>query len=57
MFEYDLCVYVLIVLGFFSSFRDTVTSIQESLVRATYVAKSGNPDPQNVTDWVNISCK
>lgn len=35
--------------------REAVTSLQESLVTATHVAKSGNPDPLMLTDWVNIS--
>uniref|UniRef100_A0A3Q3XIK7 Uncharacterized protein n=1 Tax=Mola mola TaxID=94237 RepID=A0A3Q3XIK7_MOLML len=34
---------------------DTVASLQEALTTATYVAKSGNPDPLSITDWVNIS--
>uniref|UniRef100_A0A3Q3X4T2 Uncharacterized protein n=1 Tax=Mola mola TaxID=94237 RepID=A0A3Q3X4T2_MOLML len=34
--------------------RDTVASLQEALTTATYVAKSGNPDPLSITDWVNI---
>ncbi|KAM9360664.1 tectonic-2 [Symphorus nematophorus] len=35
--------------------RETVTSLQATLITATYVAKSGDPDPLTVTDWVNIS--
>ncbi|CAJ1068271.1 tectonic-2 [Xyrichtys novacula] len=35
--------------------RETVASLQSALVTATYVAKSGNPDPLMLTDWVNIS--
>uniref|UniRef100_UPI0037E936C1 tectonic-2 n=1 Tax=Semicossyphus pulcher TaxID=241346 RepID=UPI0037E936C1 len=35
--------------------RDTVTALQADLVTATYVAKSGNPDPLMLTDWLNIS--
>ncbi|XP_070690149.1 tectonic-2 [Pempheris klunzingeri] len=35
--------------------RKTVTSLQAALITATYVAKSGNPDPLTMTDWVNIS--
>nr|XP_046243359.1 tectonic-2 [Scatophagus argus] len=35
--------------------RETVTSLQGALIKATYVAKSGNPDPLTMTDWVNIS--
>ncbi|XP_074527283.1 tectonic-2 [Halichoeres trimaculatus] len=35
--------------------RETVTTLQSSLVTATYVAKRGNPDPEMLTDWVNIS--
>ncbi|KAK5932809.1 hypothetical protein CgunFtcFv8_004486 [Champsocephalus gunnari] len=35
--------------------RETVTSLQNNLVTATHVAKSGNPDPFTTTDWVNIS--
>ncbi|XP_070820082.1 tectonic-2 [Chaetodon trifascialis] len=35
--------------------RETVASLQADLVRATYVAKSGNPDPLIMTDWINIS--
>ncbi|XP_037339060.1 tectonic-2 [Pungitius pungitius] len=35
--------------------RDAVTSLQAALITATYVAKSGNPDPLIMTDWVNIS--
>lgn len=41
----------------FFSFRDTVEALQAALITATYVAKSGNPDPLTMTDWVNISCK
>lgn len=39
------------------SFRDNVKALQEALITATYVAKSGNPDPLTMTDWVNISCE
>ncbi|XP_044052251.1 tectonic-2 isoform X2 [Siniperca chuatsi] len=35
--------------------RETVSSLQAALITATYVAKSGNPDPLTMTDWVNIS--
>ncbi|KAK5871470.1 hypothetical protein PBY51_004351 [Eleginops maclovinus] len=35
--------------------RETVTSLQNALMTATYVAKSGNPDLLTMTDWVNIS--
>ncbi|XP_040010296.1 tectonic-2 isoform X2 [Xiphias gladius] len=35
--------------------RETVTSLQAALTLATYVARSGNPDPLTVKDWVNIS--
>ncbi|XP_040050710.2 tectonic-2 [Gasterosteus aculeatus] len=35
--------------------RDAVTSLQAALITATYVAKSGNPDPLIMTDWANIS--
>ncbi|XP_037632636.1 tectonic-2 [Sebastes umbrosus] len=35
--------------------RENVTSLQAALITATYVAKSGNPDPLTMTDWVNIS--
>ncbi|KAM7018134.1 tectonic-2 [Tautogolabrus adspersus] len=35
--------------------RETVSSLQAALVSATYVARSGNPDPLLLTDWVNIS--
>ncbi|XP_068166589.1 tectonic-2 [Antennarius striatus] len=35
--------------------RKTVTSLQAALIPGTYVAKTGNPDPLNMTDWVNIS--
>ncbi|XP_076006845.1 tectonic-2 [Genypterus blacodes] len=35
--------------------RETVTSLQASLIAATYVAKSGNPDALTMADWVNIS--
>ncbi|XP_023269272.1 tectonic-2 [Seriola lalandi dorsalis] len=35
--------------------RETVTSLQAALTTATYVSKSGNPDPLTVTDWVNIN--
>ncbi|XP_042344716.1 tectonic-2 [Plectropomus leopardus] len=35
--------------------RETVASLQAALITATYVAKSGNPDPLTMTDWVNIS--
>ncbi|KAF0033859.1 hypothetical protein F2P81_013925 [Scophthalmus maximus] len=35
--------------------RETVNSLQAALTSAIYVARSGNPDPLSVTDWVNIS--
>ncbi|XP_060895253.1 tectonic-2-like [Labrus mixtus] len=35
--------------------RETVSSLQAALVSATYVARSGNPDPLLLTDWLNIS--
>ncbi|XP_037836288.1 tectonic-2 isoform X2 [Kryptolebias marmoratus] len=35
--------------------REMVTSLQETLIAATYVAKNGNPDLSTMTDWVNIS--
>ncbi|XP_029917024.1 tectonic-2 [Myripristis murdjan] len=35
--------------------RETVTSLQASLITAVYVAKNGDPDAQNMGDWVNIS--
>ncbi|XP_054467434.1 tectonic-2 [Anoplopoma fimbria] len=35
--------------------REAVTSLQAALITATYVAKSGNPDPLTMTDWLNIS--
>ncbi|KAM8885356.1 tectonic-2 isoform 2-T2 [Spinachia spinachia] len=35
--------------------RDAVTSLQAGLNTATYMAKSGNPDPLIMTDWLNIS--
>ncbi|XP_068559232.1 tectonic-2 [Cebidichthys violaceus] len=35
--------------------REAVASLQAALITATYVAKSGNPDPLTMTDWVNIS--
>ncbi|XP_019130650.2 tectonic-2 [Larimichthys crocea] len=38
-----------------SLLRETVMSLQAALNTATYVAKSGNPDPLTVTDWLNIS--
>ncbi|XP_078106848.1 tectonic-2 [Sander vitreus] len=38
-----------------SLLRETVTSLQAALITATNVAKSGNPDPLTMTDWVNIS--
>lgn len=41
----------------FLSSRDAVISLQASLITATYVAKTGNPDPFTTTDWVNISCE
>lgn len=37
------------------SLRDTVFSLQASLVKATHVAKSGKPNHLNTTDWVKIS--
>ncbi|XP_075882100.1 tectonic-2 [Nelusetta ayraudi] len=37
------------------SLRETVISLQGTLVRATYVAKSGKPDHLSATDWVKIS--
>ncbi|KAA8592250.1 hypothetical protein FQN60_017705, partial [Etheostoma spectabile] len=40
-----------------SLLRETVTYLQAALITATNVAKSGNPDPLIMTDWVNISCK
>ncbi|XP_026178552.1 tectonic-2 isoform X2 [Mastacembelus armatus] len=38
-----------------NSLRERVTSLQASLLAATYVARSGNPDPLTISDWVNIS--
>ncbi|XP_070759835.1 tectonic-2 [Enoplosus armatus] len=35
--------------------RETVYSLQAALITAPYVAKSGNPDPLTMSDWVNIS--
>ncbi|XP_069379889.1 tectonic-2 isoform X6 [Paralichthys olivaceus] len=35
--------------------RETVASLQAALTTATYVARSGNPDPLTVTDWIDIS--
>ncbi|XP_056276066.1 tectonic-2 isoform X1 [Pseudoliparis swirei] len=35
--------------------REAVTALQAALVKATYVAKSGNPNPLTMTDWLNIS--
>ncbi|XP_040898453.1 tectonic-2 isoform X2 [Toxotes jaculatrix] len=35
--------------------RETVTSLQAALTTATYVARSGNPNPLTLTDWMNIS--
>ncbi|XP_059193375.1 tectonic-2 [Centropristis striata] len=35
--------------------RETVSSLQADLITATLVAKSGNPDPLTMTEWVNIS--
>ncbi|XP_034397402.1 tectonic-2 [Cyclopterus lumpus] len=35
--------------------REAVTALQAALITATYVAKSGNPNPLTMTDWVNIS--
>lgn len=54
-FGLNLYVFVLNMLDF--SLRNTVASLQEDLTTASYVAKSGNPDPLSITDWVNISCK
>lgn len=34
--------------------RETVASLQAALITATLVAKSGNPDPLTMTDWVNV---
>ncbi|XP_077601371.1 tectonic-2-like [Stigmatopora nigra] len=34
--------------------RDTVGSLQETLVTATYVAKTGNPNSEIESDWVQI---
>lgn len=42
---------------FFLFSRERVISLQATLVRATYVAKSGKPDHLSTTDWVKISCK
>lgn len=52
-----ICVFVLGKIPCLFSFRETVTSLQAALITATNVAKSGNPDPLTMTDWVNISCK
>lgn len=38
-----------------SFLRDAVTSLQEALVKATFVARSGQPDALNMADWLNIS--
>ncbi|XP_061762559.1 tectonic-2 isoform X1 [Nerophis ophidion] len=35
--------------------RETVLSLQANLIRATYVAKSGNPNSQTKADWVDIN--
>ncbi|TNN52946.1 Tectonic-2 [Liparis tanakae] len=35
--------------------REAVTALQAALVEATYVAKSGNPNPLAMSDWLNIS--
>ncbi|XP_053276772.1 tectonic-2 isoform X1 [Pleuronectes platessa] len=35
--------------------RETVASLQADLTTATYVARTGNPDPLTGTDWINIS--
>ncbi|KAM9858630.1 tectonic-2 [Aulostomus maculatus] len=35
--------------------RETISSLQDTLIRATYVARSGNPDSLIMADWLNIS--
>lgn len=50
------CIFAVLNVYFFLS-RDKVISLQASLVRATYVAKSGKPNYLNTTDWVKISCE
>ncbi|XP_060927492.1 tectonic-2 isoform X2 [Limanda limanda] len=35
--------------------RETVASLQADLTTATYVARTGNPDPLTGTDWINIT--
>lgn len=35
--------------------RETVASLQANLVKATHVARSGNPDSLNLSDWVNVT--
>lgn len=37
-----------------SSLRDTVASLQESLVKATFVARNGRPNALSLVDWLNI---
>lgn len=38
-----------------SLLRDTVYALQESLVKATLVARNGHPDSLLMADWLNIS--
>lgn len=38
----------------FFCYRDSVRSMQETLLNATYVARNGRPDPQTMTDWVDV---
>ncbi|KAM9391680.1 tectonic-2 isoform 2-T2 [Pholidichthys leucotaenia] len=35
--------------------REAVSSLQEDLISASFVAKNGNPDLLTMTDWLNIS--
>ena len=37
--------------------REMVASLQASLVMATHVAKTGDPDFQRMADWLKISCE
>lgn len=38
-------------------YRESVRSMQEALLNATHVARNGRPDPQSMTDWVDIRGK
>lgn len=42
---------------FFFYYRESVRSMQQALLNATHVARNGRPDPQSVTDWVDITGK